>query len=455
MKLVIRTLLPALLIFAASRPAAAEPVSFSKEVAPILIKNCQACHGPREPKGGYQLFTFELLQKPGESDDPAVTPGMPEKSALFNLIAESDKDIRMPKDGDPLPAEQVALVKRWIAEGAKYDAPDPKATLASIVPKLPQPDPPAAYRRPVPVTAVAFSPDGKELAVSGYHEVTIWDPADGKLLRRIKNVAERVYGLAYNADGSLLAVSGGTPGTLGEVKLFKPADGTLVKELGTMSDVAFRGVFSPDGKKLVACAADRTIRFYDVESGKEERVIEDHADWVMAVAWNSDGTRIVSGSRDKTAKVFDTKTGESVATYPGHNEQVYGVAFTADGKQALSCGADRKVHAWGPGDGKKAVDAPGGGEVYSITVVGDKIFISSSDKSIQELKVDKLCAVRKYGGLTDNAFAVSYHEGTKRAAGGSFAGEVRVWNTEDGKDVTNFLAAPGYTPPAPPATAAK
>ena len=54
------------------------------------------------------------------------------------------------------------------------------------------------------VTAVALRPDGKELAVSGYHEIQIWDPAEGKLLRRIGNVEERVYSLAYKADGSVL-----------------------------------------------------------------------------------------------------------------------------------------------------------------------------------------------------------------------------------------------------------
>ena len=89
----------------------------------------------------------------------------------------------MPTSGCPRTATRCrpsksTLIKRWIAEGAKYDAADPKASLASIVPKLPQPDPPAAYRRPVPITALAFSPDGQELAASGYHEITIWNASD-------------------------------------------------------------------------------------------------------------------------------------------------------------------------------------------------------------------------------------------------------------------------------------
>ena len=74
----------------------------------------------------------------------------------------------MPKDGDPLPAEQVALLRRWIAEGAKLDAGKAAdAPLTSLIPKPVQPTPPAAYPAPVSVTALAFSPDGETLAVSG------------------------------------------------------------------------------------------------------------------------------------------------------------------------------------------------------------------------------------------------------------------------------------------------
>ncbi len=131
MKALRSTLALGVLAFAATASAADAPVSFSKDIAPIFVKNCQACHGPREAKGAYQLYNFELLMKPGESGDPAISAGKPEASYLYSLVAESDKDIRMPKDGDPLPAEQVALIKRWITEGAKYDAADPKATLAS------------------------------------------------------------------------------------------------------------------------------------------------------------------------------------------------------------------------------------------------------------------------------------------------------------------------------------
>ena len=59
--------------------------------------------------------------------------------------------------------------------------------------------------------------------------------------------------------------------------------------LGTLNDVAFDVAFNGKGDKLAACGADRSIRVFDIASGKQEVLIEDHADWVMAIAWNKDG----------------------------------------------------------------------------------------------------------------------------------------------------------------------
>ncbi|HVU90122.1 MAG TPA: c-type cytochrome domain-containing protein [Pirellulales bacterium] len=436
----------------ADEPAAAAPapVSFTKDVAPILVQKCQACHGPGDPKGDYQITSFELLSKPGASSSAPVTAGKPDESELLRLIASEDTGERMPKDGDPLSAEQVATVRRWIEEGAKFDSPDPKALLASIVPRQPHPAPPESYRVAVPVTALAFRPDGQELAASGYREITIWNPTSGALLRRIKNVPQRTLGLAYSPDGNLLAAAGGMPGQSGEVTLYNPADGAIVRQLGSMSDVAWGVAFNPAGNKLAACGADRSIRLYDVATGKEERVIEDHADWVMAVAWNHDGTRLASASRDKTAKLFDAATGESLLTYPGHGEQVFGVAFNADSSQVFSTGRDKKIHVWKTADAAKVGEIAGfGQEVYDITIQGGQVYCCSADKTARQFEAGERKHVRNYEGHADWVYSLSYNDATKRLATGSFDGEVRVWNAADGALIASFKAAPGLTPAQP------
>ncbi|MDB5542318.1 MAG: repeat protein, partial [Devosia sp.] len=188
----------ALCAFGAGAVEGVKPVSFIRDIAPVFERQCQACHGPEKAKGTYRIDSFERLMKPGDSKDAPVSAGKPGESAIYRLITAKDEDDRMPQKADPLPAAQVALVRRWIEEGAKFDGPDVAAPLASMVEDLEHTAPPEVYRQPVAVTALAFSPDGGQLAVSGYHEVTLWDPAEGKLLGRIKKLAERTTGLAYS-----------------------------------------------------------------------------------------------------------------------------------------------------------------------------------------------------------------------------------------------------------------
>ena len=441
---------------ASAQDQAAAPVSFSKDVAPVLLKNCQACHGQNDAKGGFQLFNYTMLIKPGDSGSASITPGKPDDSEVLRLIGSPDKDERMPKDGDPLPADKIALIKKWIVEGAKFDGPDANATLASIVPKEPRPAAPQAYPRPVLITAMAFRPDGQELAVGGYYEITIWNPATGALLRRIGNVDQRTFALVYNNEGTLLAAASGTPGISGEVALFEPNQGTVVKVLGNMSDNAFDVQFNPAGNKLAACSADRSIRIFDVATGAQEKIIEDHADWVMGIAWSPDGAKLASASRDKTSKVFDAAKGESLATFPGHQEVVYGVSFSADGAQVLTGGGNKVVHVWNPNDGNKIADIGGfGGEVFKVLVRKDMVFTCSADKTARQHKTADRAQVRVFSGHADWIYSLAYNEATQRLATGSFDGEVRVWNLADGAQVAAFKAAPGFPPVAPAPAAAK
>lgn len=441
--------------------AKAGTVSFKADIAPLLVKNCLACHGASDPKGDYQLHTFALLMKAGSSADAPVTAGNPDKSELLRLIASDEKEERMPKDGDKLPADQIALIKRWIAEGAKYDGgADTKAELVSIMPRKAHVNPPEAYRMAVPVTALAFATDGKELAAGGYNEITVWNPTDGKLVRRIKDVEQRVFGLAYSNDGKLLAAAGGTPGVSGEAALYDPVKGTLVRRLGTMSDVALGCAFSPDGKSLAVCSADRSIRVYDVATGAEKLLIEDHADWVMTVAWSADGTKLVSGSRDKTSKLFDVKTGDSITTFPGHGETVLSAAFAPDGKSVITGGSDKRIQIWNPTDGKSIKVVAAGGDVYRLFVADNEIWSCSSDKTAKRHKLADYAIAATLTGHADYVFSLALHSASKRAATGGFDGEVKIWDVETNKPLITFSAAPGLviaaaTPAAGTPAAAK
>ncbi len=428
----------------ATSSVAAQDVSFKNEIAPILAARCAGCHGGVEAKGGYRVSSFVALTSPGETESDPITAGDPDASYLLELISSDDAETRMPKEAEPLADEQKALIRRWIEQGAKFDGPDPKAALQSYLPQITHADPPETYRFAMPITAVAISPNGEEIASSGYHEITIWNATDGKLLRRIKNVAERTLGLAYSTDGAMLAAAGGAPGVSGELRIYNPADGALLHEVGRFADTAFGVTFSPDGTKLAVCGADRAIRVYEVGGWKEITTIEDHADWVTAIAFSPDGARIASASRDKTSKLFDTATGDAQATYPNYGDAVYGVAFSADGNQIIVGGRAGRVDFWNPADGVRAADIAVGGEIQRVISAGGQLFTVSSDAHARQFKADDRAAVRSYAGHGDRIYSAAYHEAQSRLVTGALDGEIRVWNTVDGTLTSAFKAAPGF-----------
>lgn len=422
--------------------ARAEPVSFVREIAPILRDKCLTCHGPEKAKGQYRLDSFELLMKSGASKSAPVVAGAPAESHLFALLTATDADDRMPQKDEALPKQQIALVKRWIAEGARFDAPDPKLSLASLAGFVEQPSPPEVYRAPVPVTALAFHPNGKALAVSGYHEITVWDVDEGTLLRRMTNVAERTLDLAFNEEGTLLATASGTPGKLGEAKLFDPKTGKLIRTLVVTPDLMLTVSFDRPGRRLACAGADNTIRVVDVDSGQVRLSIEQHADWVTSVAFSPDGSNIVSCSRDKTARMFDATTGELEATYTGHNDAIFSAAFSADGKFVFSGGRDKKLHVWEAREAKKVSEVSVDGEVSRLVLSTNGVFLAADRFAYQYSAQQKPERVKTFSGHDDVIYSLAVHESSGLLATGSYDGEVRIWNIEDAKLKKRFKAMP-------------
>lgn len=251
----------------------------------------------------------------------------------------------MPKKADALPEQQVALIRDWIAGGAKLDVADKKAALSSLLPEDEKPGAPEKYPKPLPVTALALSPDGKTLACSGYREVTLWDAATGKLKGRIPGLPERVLGLAWPAE-STLAVGGGVPGRSGEVWVIHPARPAERKRLMTSRDCVLSLAASPDGRLLAAGGADNLLRCFELPGGKAKWQIEPHADWITAVAFAPDGTRIATASRDRTTRRIDSSNGEIEATFTGHDCAVLSVAFSPDGATCLSGDLEGHMRRW-------------------------------------------------------------------------------------------------------------
>ncbi|HEV8544500.1 MAG TPA: c-type cytochrome domain-containing protein [Verrucomicrobiae bacterium] len=433
------------ILFTAAANADTPPdaISFSKQVAPVLVAKCTTCHNAEKAKGGYRLHTFEALLQPGKSKLAPVVAGKPTESELFKRITAPGEDDRMPQKGDPLPSEQIERIRRWIEEGAKLDSLDSKAALSSIIPQLPFPPPPERYSRPVPILALAFTSAGTQLAAGGHNEITLWN-LSGELQKRITNVTQRVHQIAFYPSAPLMAVAGGKPGRSGELSIYDVKTGELKTNVLKITDELLTVAISSDGKRLAAGGADNTIHVFDSESYAKITTIQQHADWVTCLQFNSNGSKLASASRDRTARIYNALTGDLETTYAGHGACVFSIAFLSDGR-VVSGGRDKALHIWDVADGKKKNELSGfEGDLYQVMSTENELFAGGADKNVREYSVSEHRLVRTFSGQNDAVYSLAFYEPAGLLASGSYDGTIKIWRISNGEVVHSFIAAPGF-----------
>ncbi len=297
----------ALLACAGGLAVAEEPaVSFQRQIRPLFQARCQGCHQPARAEGGYVMTAVSRLLEAGDSGTAGVTAGQPDASELLRRVTpDAEGKADMPREGKPLSAAEIDLVRRWIAAGAVDDSP---ASAGQVVDAE---HPPVYTRQPV-ITALDFSPDGRLLAVSGFHEVLLFDVSGAEPptapVKRLVGLSERIERVRFSPDGTLLAATGGNPARLGEVQIWNVAEGRLVRSLAVSYDTVFGGSWSPDGSTFAFGCTDNTLRAINVASGEQVLFQGAHEDWVLDTVFSPKGDHVISVGRDMTVKLTELAT---------------------------------------------------------------------------------------------------------------------------------------------------
>ncbi|QEG29208.1 translocation protein TolB [Gemmata obscuriglobus] len=414
-------------------------VSYYKDVRPVFQQHCNGCHQPAKPLGGYVMTTHADLLKAGEREKVGVVPGKPAQSYLVEQIkVHSNGKAEMPKGRDPLGAAQIKLITDWIAQGAVDDTPASAKAAAVDASNPPK------YSAPPVVTAVAFSPDGAQLAVTGYHEVLIYDTTELKLRSRLIGISERVQSLAFSPDGKKLAAVGGAPGRFGEVQVWRPGDEKLLLSAPVTFDTLYGVSWSPDGKTLAFGCADNTVRAIDAASGKQTLQMGTHSDWVLGTVFSQDGAHLISVGRDMSMKLTEVETQRFVdnvtSITPG---ALKGGLITVDRRPVK----ERRVTKVPQDEGGKFIE-----KVYDEVVVAGADGRPRLYKIHREVKRqigDDANKIREYEPLPGRVSAVAFNsDGSKFAACSSLdgKGEVRVYDSTSGaKVVCEKVTGPVYT----------
>jgi mono/diheme cytochrome c family protein len=384
--------------------AGAEPVSFQKQIRPILAKNCSGCHQPAGRQSDLSVTSFADFQKGGRKG-PAFVPGKPDDSVVIAYLTGKTTP-QMPFGGKPLPAEQIEVVRQWIKEGAVNDSVNDTTEMIT-------PGKPTVYHAPPVVTALAWSGDGKLLAVSGYREILLHD-ASG-LVARLPGLSGRIHSLAFSPDGSTLVAVGGDPARFGEVQIWDLASRKQRRSVMLTNDTLFGLSFSPDGARIAFGGTDKSIHVMDVSTGKELRKIDHHEDWVFGTVFGIDGKRLVSVSRDRAAKLTDANTGAFIENVNLLKEPLTAVARHPKKDWVLIGGAERIPY------------------LYRM------------DRQRAMRIADDSTLIRKFAQQDGPITTVAFSPDAQWIAVGSEIGPVRVYNAETGALAAECAGAEGGT----------
>jgi WD40 repeat protein len=472
-----------------AKPAPAEKVSYNKQVRPVFQAHCQGCHQPAKDRGGYIMTAFDKLIAGGDSGEAAIVAKQPERSQLLHLITPKDGKAEMPEGRPPLDTADIELVRRWIAEGAEDDTP------ASVKERF-DVDHPPVYTRPPVIAAIDYSPDGKLLAVAGFHEVLVCDGETGQLTARLVGLAERIQSVRFSPDGKRLAVAGGLPCRMGEVQVWDVTKKKLLLSKTLGFDTLYGVSWSPDGTKVAFGCPDNTVRAIDAASGEQVLQQGSHGDWPLDTVFTPNGSHLVSVGRDRTVKLTEVATQRfvdnitsitpgalkggvaAVARHPKRDEVVVGGAdgtprvYRVHRQTVRVIGDDGNLMRELPAltgrinaiavsaDGKRIVAASsldGKGEVgvygYEfdpalpdrIKAINQKVVTARSaeeNKTLDAYHKDGVKQIAKAVVADGAVYAVAFRpDGAVVAAAGS-DGVVRLFDAADGKLTKTFSPAP-------------
>jgi WD40 repeat protein len=423
-----------LLVWGVGGLTAQQPPSYARDVRPFLTKFCLECHNSKEAEGGLDLETYKGLLAGGDKGGD-LTPGRPDASRIV-LRSEGKEKPKMPPRKarfHPTPRE-VAVLRAWVAAGARDDSTAVRVALPSIKPHV------AAA---APITALAYRPDGKLLAAAAYKDVFLFDPATGDERGRLAGLGSGVTALAFSPDGKRLAVAVGLSG--GPAELFVYAlqaagqPSAMPRRVpAAQQDVIQQMAFSPDGGTLATCSYDRQVKLWDAATLKKRQVLKDHSDAVYGVAFSPDGGLLASGAADRAVKVYAAATGKLLYTLGEPTDWVYAVAFSPDGKHLAAAGADRSIRVWEvtPSAGRVvqsafAHEAPVTRLAYAAD--GKTLYSLGEDRTVKAWDTARLVERKVYARQPETVLSLAVSPDHKQLALGRYDGALVLIDEATGK----------------------
>ena len=263
-----------------------------------------------------------------------------------------------------------------------------------------------------------------------------------------------VRSVSYSPDGKTLATASDDK----TVKLWEVASGREIKTLSGHQGSVRSVSYSPDGKTLATASDDKTVKLWDVASGTELKSLTGHQTQIWSVSYSPDGKTLATasedntletvlatgstdGSTDNTVKLWDVASGREIMSLSGHQYSVNSVSFSPDGKTLASAGWDSTVKLWDVASGTQLKSLSGHqASVSSVSFSPDGKTLASAtwDNMVKLWDVASGTEIKSLSGHQDRVWSVSFSPDGRTLASASWDNTVKLWDVASGTEIKSL-----------------
>ncbi|MCR9294621.1 MAG: hypothetical protein NXI32_18035, partial [bacterium] len=432
-------------------------ITFDEHIKPIFREHCTACHSEGDKASDLALDSYAASLAGGSSGD-VIAAGNTSGSRLWQLVTHAEQPY-MPPDQDPIPKEQIALLKTWIEQGMPENAGSEikrvnNAAAAMIQgalsgkPEGPPPMPEDILRQPIletsraaAISAMAASPWAPLLAVGGQQQVSLYHAESGELLGIIPFPEGEPQALAFTRDGRQLLIGGGRHSHSGCAVLVDVASGRRITKVGDELDTVLAADISPDKSRIAIAGPQKIIRIFDSLSGEVVFELKKHTDWIYSLRFSPDGVLLASGDRSNGLILWEADTGNLYSELAGHKGEVRSLDFRGDSNVLASASLDGTIKLWDMYESReiKSWNAHAGGATAVAFANDGHIASAGRDRKVK-LWDGNGQMQKEFQGLDDMALEVAITGDGSFVAAGDWSGAVRLWPTAKPEQI-RFVAA--------------